>query len=171
LQLKDLLDGKFADTVPEYHIIDCRYNFEHEGGHIHGAVNINDPVTLQRRFLDQPQLGDVPPILLFHCEFSHNRAPKMLRFMRNQDRKIHAATYPDLYYPEVYLINKGYKNVFEKRPECCQPQTYTRMLDDRFQQEASAAHSFIKNAYRSLSSKRRRRRSSVVSKSCPSGFS
>lgn len=34
--------------------------------------------------------------------------------MRNLDRWIHADRYPELFYPELYLIDGGYKNCFEK---------------------------------------------------------
>ena len=34
LQLTDLLDGKYSDVIGEYHIIDSRYPYEFEGGHI-----------------------------------------------------------------------------------------------------------------------------------------
>ncbi|GLE06774.1 hypothetical protein PINS_up016320 [Pythium insidiosum] len=50
---------------------------------------------------------------VFYCEFSANRAPKMLRHLRNLDRWIHAERYPELFYPELYLIDGGYKNCFE----------------------------------------------------------
>lgn len=34
LQMADLLDGKFEDLVEEFFIIDSRYPYEFEGGHI-----------------------------------------------------------------------------------------------------------------------------------------
>lgn len=36
-----------------------------------------------------------------------------LRHVRNLDRWIHADAYPALFYPELYLIDGGYKNCFE----------------------------------------------------------
>lgn len=32
--LRDLMKGKYADTIASYRIIDCRYPYEFKGGHI-----------------------------------------------------------------------------------------------------------------------------------------
>ncbi|KAJ0390402.1 hypothetical protein P43SY_010433 [Pythium insidiosum] len=37
----------------------------------------------------------------------------LLRHLRNLDRWIHAERYPELIYPELYLIDGGNKNCFE----------------------------------------------------------
>ena len=36
-----------------------------------------------------------------------------LRYFRAEDRSIHERTYPDLYYPELYLLDGGYKGFYE----------------------------------------------------------
>lgn len=36
------------------------------------------------------------------------------RFLRNQDRAMHSLHYPKLFYPELYLIEGGYKAFFSK---------------------------------------------------------
>lgn len=33
--------------------------------------------------------------------------------MRSEDRNIHASNYPELHYPELYLLEGGYKALFE----------------------------------------------------------
>lgn len=33
--------------------------------------------------------------------------------MRSEDRNIHASNYPALHYPELYLLEGGYKALFE----------------------------------------------------------
>ncbi|KFM72834.1 M-phase inducer phosphatase 2, partial [Stegodyphus mimosarum] len=48
-------------------------------------------------------------ILIFYCEFSSERAPNMIRFLRGKDRDMNKDCYPFLYYPELYLIEGGYK--------------------------------------------------------------
>ena len=36
-------------------------------------------------------------------------------------------------FPEVYVMDGGYKAFFEKYPHLCTPQTYVTMFDDKFQ--------------------------------------
>ncbi|CAI5723852.1 unnamed protein product [Hyaloperonospora brassicae] len=58
----------------------------------------------------------------------------MLRHVRNVDRSLHVDSYPKLYYPELYLIEGGYKHCFETlRHEICAPfALYVSMADKRF---------------------------------------
>lgn len=48
------------------------------------------------------------PILIFHCEFSAQRAPTMYDNFRRADRL--SNQYPHLHYPEMYILEKGYCN-------------------------------------------------------------
>ena len=34
LQLAELMTGGFSDVVDHYEILDCRYPYEYEGGHV-----------------------------------------------------------------------------------------------------------------------------------------
>ena len=117
-------------------IIDCRYDYEHEGGHIKGAVHGMDPVALHSQLFKAMTCEDKDaamknyPILVFHCEFSAHRAPKMMRAIRNMDRKVNAENYPELFYPEMYLLRGGYKDFFAVHPEHCKPCAYTPMSLD-----------------------------------------
>jgi rhodanese-related sulfurtransferase len=52
-------------------------------------------------------------IVIFHCEFSSERGPSLLRFLRSQDRSLNEKCYPNLYYPELYLLEGGYKSFYE----------------------------------------------------------
>ena len=36
-----------------------------------------------------------------------------LRYFRSEDRNIHEKTYPELHYPEIYLLEGGYKAFYE----------------------------------------------------------
>ncbi|KAL3864524.1 hypothetical protein ACJMK2_006198 [Sinanodonta woodiana] len=66
--------------------------------------------------------------MIFHCEFSSERGPNLLRFLRNRDRNANKDNYPALFYPELYLLEGGYKVFYEAQKEFCDPQNYTPML-------------------------------------------
>ena len=53
-------------------------------------------------------------ILIFHCEFSSERGPRMCSFIRERDRA--SNDYPSLYYPEMYILKGGYKDFFPQHP-------------------------------------------------------
>uniref|UniRef100_F1LQS5 protein-tyrosine-phosphatase n=1 Tax=Rattus norvegicus TaxID=10116 RepID=F1LQS5_RAT len=72
-------------------------------------------------------------ILIFHCEFSSERGPRMCRFIRERDRA--ANDYPSLYYPEMYILKGGYKEFFPQHPNFCEPQDYRPMNHAAFRDE------------------------------------
>ncbi|XP_071089154.1 M-phase inducer phosphatase-like [Haliotis cracherodii] len=134
--VSQLLTGEYDDVISSYRIIDCRYPYEYEGGHIEGAENfhthalITDLVTsLQGR--DSTQRN----ILVFHCEFSSERGPKLLRLLRNLDRKLNSDRYPFLFYPEVYLLDGGYKAFYEQHQSQCNPRNYVPMLHQDYSKQ------------------------------------
>ena len=51
-----------------------------------------------------------PPVLVFYCEFSSERGPRMARALRSKDRSVNS--YPHLHYPEIYVLRNGYKNFY-----------------------------------------------------------
>src|SRR6202000_2348260 len=51
LQLDYLLDGVFDSQITNYLIIDCRFDYEYDGGHIPGAVNVKTPAALEELLL------------------------------------------------------------------------------------------------------------------------
>jgi len=48
--------------------------------------------------------------------------------LRQCDRAQHAFCYPSLTYPEVYLLDGGYKAFFERYSQLCSPREYVPML-------------------------------------------
>ncbi|MES1904868.1 MAG: m-phase inducer phosphatase [Paramarteilia canceri] len=135
--LCSLVDGKLDKNL-KWLIFDCRYPYEYEGGHIQYAENaykISDVNKILFRKLDngvvQP-IVDSKTILIFHCEFSVNRAPALARKLRKIDRKLNENSYPKLHFPEIYLLKGGYKNFFYKASEKCTPCTYRKMHDVGF---------------------------------------
>ena len=61
--------------MDELRIIDCRYPYEYKGGHIEGAENISSTGDLQKTFFQSPSEKRV--VVVFHCEYSIQRAPQM----------------------------------------------------------------------------------------------
>ncbi|KAH6619457.1 Rhodanese-like domain-containing protein [Chaetomium sp. MPI-SDFR-AT-0129] len=121
----EVLDGKFSGQYDHKMIIDCRFEYEYEGGHINGAINYNDKELLAGQLVDNPMQGRT--LLIFHCEYSAHRAPIMARHVRSRDRNENAAHYPKLFYPEIYILDGGYSGFFAEHRERCYPQAYVEM--------------------------------------------
>ncbi|XP_053146457.1 M-phase inducer phosphatase 3 isoform X3 [Hemicordylus capensis] len=131
-----LLHDQFQSLVEKFYIIDCRYPYEYRGGHIKGALNIHKQEDLSEFFLKKPLLPSTLQkrlILVFHCEFSSERGPKMCRYLREEDRTMNE--YPALHYPELYVLQGGYKDFFLEYKELCEPQSYCPMRHQDFKAE------------------------------------
>ncbi|KAF9009423.1 hypothetical protein BDQ17DRAFT_1235420 [Cyathus striatus] len=139
--LDQLLEGKFEEKITDYHIIDCRFDYEYSGGHIAGAVNINTTSAVEELLLGpsltkpRPSIsGDLTrkTILVFHCEFSAKRAPTFAKHLRSRDRAMNNHVYPKIHYPEVYILEGGYCQYFKSNPIRCEPQNYVTMDDPNY---------------------------------------
>jgi rhodanese-related sulfurtransferase len=74
--LSDVLCGKYNDI--DFHIIDVRYPYEFQGGHIKTAVNITTVQELEAMFFgENTAFTQRKSVLIFHCEFSLKRGPQM----------------------------------------------------------------------------------------------
>ncbi|KAM8763910.1 M-phase inducer phosphatase 3 isoform 2-T2 [Rhynchonycteris naso] len=123
-----LLLGKFQGLIEKFYIIDCRYPYEYLGGHIQGAFNLYSQEELFNFFLKKPIVPlDTQKriIIVFHCEFSSERGPRMCRSLRKEDRALNQ--YPALYYPELYILKGGYRDFFQDYMVLCEPQSYCPM--------------------------------------------
>ncbi|RXM90655.1 M-phase inducer phosphatase 3 [Acipenser ruthenus] len=108
-----VLCGEFNSLIEKYFILDCRYPYEYKGGHIKGALNLHKQEDISNFFLTKiitPTSEDKRVAVIFHCEFSSERGPKMCRFLRKEDRSVNE--YPALHYPELYILKGGYKDFF-----------------------------------------------------------
>ncbi|ODQ59858.1 hypothetical protein WICANDRAFT_23113, partial [Wickerhamomyces anomalus NRRL Y-366-8] len=79
-----ILDGHYKEFFEDVVVVDCRFEYEYQGGHINGAVNVSSQQELEEKFLN-----DVKPtnnflasdqnkknsLIVFHCEFSSYRGP------------------------------------------------------------------------------------------------
>nr|XP_023679628.1 M-phase inducer phosphatase 3 isoform X2 [Paramormyrops kingsleyae] len=123
-----LLNGDFSSLVESFVVVDCRYPYEYEGGHIKGALNLPNSDEAVEYLLQQrlrPRHPDKRLVLVFHCEFSSERAPRTCRLLRRDDRSVNE--YPALYYPELYILKGGYRDFFHASKEHCEPQAYCPM--------------------------------------------
>lgn len=121
----DILDGKFNEHYDHKLIIDCRFEYEYDGGHVDGAINYNDKELLASHLFRSPLEGRT--LMVFHCEYSAHRAPLMARHVRSEDRSYNAECYPKLTYPEVYILEGGYSGFFTEHRGRCYPQAYVEM--------------------------------------------
>ncbi|KAK3584012.1 hypothetical protein CHS0354_031099, partial [Potamilus streckersoni] len=143
-----VLKGDYSGIIRNCTIIDCRYPYEFEGGHIKGAVNLFTKEMMQQFLLQS--LGQTYDsqrrVLIFHCEFSlergptidlyfeyglrhcQSRTPNRYRFLREEDRILNKDKYPHLCYPEVYLLEGGYRAFYENHKNYCEPKDYKPML-------------------------------------------
>ncbi|EDL76240.1 cell division cycle 25 homolog C (S. cerevisiae) (predicted), isoform CRA_a [Rattus norvegicus] len=131
-----LLSGKFQSVIERFYIIDCRYPYEYLGGHILGALNLYSQKELYEFFLKKPVVPEDTQkrvIIVFLCEFSSERGPRMCRSLREKDRALNQ--YPALYYPELYILRGGYRDFFPEYMELCEPQGYCPMLHQDHQAE------------------------------------
>ncbi|KID90093.1 mitotic inducer phosphatase cdc25, partial [Metarhizium majus ARSEF 297] len=140
--LLDVLDGKYADHFDQKMVIDCRFEYEYDGGHIEGAVNHNDKELLATQLFQTPIAGRT--LLIFHCEYSAHRAPLMARHVRSHDRTVNAEHYPKLTYPEVYILDGGYSGFFAEHRGRCYPPEYVEMSDEKHQRTCEREMSRLK---------------------------
>ncbi|XP_061088382.1 cell division cycle 25 homolog d isoform X1 [Conger conger] len=72
-------------------------------------------------------------LIVFHCEFSTERGPRLYRNLRKLDRSLNV--YPQLFYPELYVLEGGYKEFFSQFPGLCEPSGYVPMLHRDFREQ------------------------------------
>lgn len=82
--MADLLQQRYEDLIQSFTIIDCRYPYEYEGGHIQNAINLytqdhiyNTFVKNQSKEAEIQTINSKRNILIFHCEFSSERGPSL----------------------------------------------------------------------------------------------
>lgn len=128
--LVEILDGAFKNSYGSVHVVDCRFEYEYEGGHIGEAINMNSRSSLEQEFIHKKEFycrEKSPPLIVFHCEFSSYRGPIMASHLRNCDRMLNYDNYPKLFYPDILIVEGGYKSFFEKYSHRCFPRRYIAM--------------------------------------------
>ncbi|KAH6869394.1 Rhodanese-like domain-containing protein, partial [Thelonectria olida] len=127
--LAAVLNGPANPLSGQIRIIDCRFQHEYDGGHINRALNYDDHAQLIDWLFRSPGNGAV---LIFHCEYSAQRAPIMASRVREHDRRLNADRYPHLTYESIYVLDGGYLDFVASYPACCSPQGYVQMYDERY---------------------------------------
>lgn len=120
-----ILSHKYKTYHDSVYIIDCRFPYEYRDGHIKGAINSNDPEELKDQFFNNVKERT---LIIFHCEFSQNRGPEFASIFRAIDRKINKDCYPNLIYPDVYVLHGGYSEFYAKYQNWCDG-GYTKMMN------------------------------------------
>ena len=93
------------------------------------AINIYTKEGIAKFLTESTMTSSEKHVLIFHCEFSSKRGPKLCRFLRSQDRQLNKDNYPRLNFPEIYLLEGGYERFFHSHKELCTPEAYKPMLD------------------------------------------
>jgi len=138
----DILNAKYSSDYDRVLVVDCRFEYEYNGGHIDGAVNFNDKQQLANELFNAENSAST--LLVFHCEYSVHRAPLAAKFIRNHDRNVNAANYPGLTYPELYILDGGYSKFFAQHKSKCFPQNYVEMNDQRHEQACERGMAKVK---------------------------
>lgn len=115
-----------GDIRQEYVLVDCRFEHEYSGGHIVTAASIMSVqgiATLFRKHVAEKTASSTA--FIFYCEYSSVRAPRLAACMRNEDRR--HSVYPSLLFPNVYVLEGGYKQFFRNYPDFCVPRAYVPM--------------------------------------------
>lgn len=121
----DVLNGEYATQFEDTIVVDCRFEYEYNGGHINGAINCCDKEELAAKLF--PLNPSPNTLIIFHCEYSHHRAPGMASFIRRRDRLVNSEHYPRLTYPEMYILEGGYSEFFKSHSTRCFPESYLQM--------------------------------------------
>jgi rhodanese-related sulfurtransferase len=140
--LHALLNNDYEVHFKVY-IVDCRFAHEFEAGHIRGALNVTNPKQLLDLFLIDPDDPKENPIIVFHCEYSQKRGPKMASIFRDLDRRLNlevAESHP-LDYEHIAILEGGFKGYVSKYGEDVEgeyvPMLDAERVDPRYSKEAS----------------------------------
>ncbi|KAL1311535.1 hypothetical protein AAFC00_001655 [Neodothiora populina] len=147
--LLNILNGNYNTYYDQIYIVDCRFEYEYNGGHIDGALNFNDKEALAGKLFEAEPSSKT--LLVFHCEYSELRAPRMAKFVRNRDRAVNDFQYPKLTYPEMYILDGGYSKFFANHRTKCFPQNYVEMQDKNHEQECEKGLGMLKQNRAKLS--------------------
>jgi hypothetical protein len=109
-------------------IFDCRFGYEYEGGHIRDSWNVKSIAAMKDLY---DYFRGCRACVVFHCEFSKDRGPRFMRAFRAHDRSENRDDYPHLDFPDIFLLEGGYRQFHDELPDLCDG-GYVPMRDDAF---------------------------------------
>lgn len=109
----------------QFVLLDCRFEYEYEGGHVMNAQNVVTQKSMTALFHALTKGENKNTVVVLYCEYSSVRAPRLAAHLRNEDRM--CSTYPFLKLPNVYVMDGGYKAFYRKHAEYCEPRSYRPM--------------------------------------------
>lgn len=110
---------QFPHGITDIVLVDARWSYEYQSGHIKGSLNINLHYDVGKMFWNDdmsPRYPRSTAIIMF-CQYTHKRSVKLYRRLMKADRNFD--------YPNVYLLEGGYDLFFkhalfsEKRRQMC----------------------------------------------------
>jgi M-phase inducer tyrosine phosphatase len=126
--LHDVLEGRYDASWSDLWVLDARNRYEFAAGHIKGALNVLTPEDVRDLLFVKvfPRSA-----IVVHCELSVNRGPTIARILREIDRSINHSRYPTVHYPQVFILDGGFKEYFKLFPGDCDG-IYRPLLARRF---------------------------------------
>eukprot|EP01016_Furgasonia_blochmanni_P012200 TRINITY_DN1583_c0_g3_i2.p1 TRINITY_DN1583_c0_g3~~TRINITY_DN1583_c0_g3_i2.p1 ORF type:complete len:260 (+),score=21.01 TRINITY_DN1583_c0_g3_i2:445-1224(+) len=105
---------------------------------------ITNLISKEEELTEKPD-EDFSIIIVFYCEFSQQRAPRMYRRMRLRDRELNE--YPKLSYPRIYLLDGGYSGFCAKFSTLCG--RYVSMFAKEHRESCEREEKEVSQAWRS----------------------
>jgi M-phase inducer tyrosine phosphatase len=97
-------------------IADCRFGYEYDGGHIRDSLNVKSIADMKDLY---DYFRGCRACIVFHCEFSKDRGPRFMHAFRAHDRSENRDYYPNLEFPDIFLLEGGYRRFYQEAPDLC----------------------------------------------------
>ncbi|GIQ82126.1 M-phase inducer phosphatase [Kipferlia bialata] len=115
---------KGGHVVRDWLVMDCRFGYEFDGGHIRGALHTPCITDAIYALFDthgnpgRPEGNTSDKYIIVHCEFSQKRGPKMKQFLCSLNRAFSYHVNDNNWgrtdmYPHIYLLDGGYKAFYQ----------------------------------------------------------
>lgn len=138
-ELNNILESPLAHSFDSIILLDARFTYEYIGGHIYGAINITKNTDFERIY-QKYQYQNV--CIICYCEYSQNRGPGLYFNIRSYDRIRHLRDYPALSFPNLFVLEGGYRKLFAEYPLLCKG-GYVKMREYKYRSELKKCNSAL----------------------------